>query len=527
MTNPAAGRAGVSAGNGPSGRLEPWARTRARRGWPAWLAASACGLLLLVAPGCQGSAALTTQSRGLPQAIDPLLLRSELHLAMDRSMAKIVGTASQIAADTQDRRIRELCLYWKIRSLDNYLDIVKEDDPRLAFLHEWFSVVRLRQYLTEGAGKDSFGPDQAKAVAMAKGIEEDILALGRRAFSPAAIEAAQDDIEASAIQYRSQGPFDPQALPPPEAEGDLLAILKLPLIPLTSLQGVNNTAEAINRFTDTVQDFTAVIQHLPERTRWQSELLLLEMEATGPAAVLVRQLDSFEKEMREVFASVKTLPQEVRAEFEKSLDALEKAHPQLQATLKEARATVEQAQQTVVAARQGIVDFRQTAETAGKASDQFTQTAKAFDAAAMEVRGLLTEYRQWTGTKESQVAAEAGASQPVGTAAPSATREAPAEAADEEPPQKSPDIQDYRAAADSIATAAKELRSTLGELKQPLPPQSSIHEMAGEALGVIDSLFWRGVTLVAVIFALALAYRWLGRAFTKKGNGQQATGNRE
>jgi hypothetical protein len=443
---------------------------------------------------------VANQSRPLPHAVDPDRLRSELDLAMERYMAQTISTVSQVANTTQDRHIRQVCLYWKIRALDNYLQILSVEDPRLAFIQEWFGVVRIRQYLTEAPGSTLFGPDQPKIVALVKGIETDIVALGRRAFPPGAIEDAQDDIEEAANQYRAQGAFDPQPLLAPQQQGHILAILALPLAPVAG--GMSDAARAINRFTDAARDFSLVVHHLPERTRWQSEVLLLEMEATGPVPALTREMGLFEKELRDAAASVLSLPQATRLEFEKTMSALDKTQPQLQATLTQAAAVAQQTQAAAETTRQGLLEFRQTAQTVGTVSDQLTQTAQAVSATAVEVRGLLADYGQMLGAKALQPT-----SSPSLSGAPPAS--APAGAA---PPAPAADIQDYRAAAESIRAAAKEIRSVLSDLQQPIPPHSGIHQVAGEFRDVLDTSFWRGVLLAVVVFALALLYRWLVRA---------------
>ena len=76
----------------------------------------------------------------------------------------------------------------------------------------------------------------------------------------------------------------------------------------------------------------------------------------------------------------------------------------------------------------------------------------------------------------------------------------------------SSDVQDYREAADSIGSAAKEVRSVLGDLQQPISPRAGIREVVGEFRSLVDYIFWRGVLLALAVFLLALVYRWLVRA---------------
>ena len=307
-------------------------------------------LVLVLVCSCQQKKQ-TSNTGTLSEAIDPIYLQSELRLQMDNSLAEIMGTASEIAASTQDRQVREKCLLWKIRAYDAHQRILTISDPRAAFIFEWMAVIQLRQYFTEGAGKNIFGPAQPKAIAVAQAIEAEIIMLGNKHFHADKIEAARDDIEQQATRFSKQGEFmsepDPRVS---QNQRDLLNILQLPLLPVRSLESVSSTPNAISKFTDTTQDFATVIKQLPERTRWQLELLQLEMESSGPVAALNQRLDRLDQDLRDMIALVKTMPSDNK--------------------------------------------FKDTA-------DGFTETAKAFEAAAVEIQKLLADYQQLRSNSEN------------------------------------------------------------------------------------------------------------------------------
>lgn len=444
---------------------------------------AAATLLATLLTGCQtpGKGAFSSES-GLAKVIDPAQLQSELHLLMDSHLADAVGTATEISTDVQDRRIREKCLRWKMRSHDVYVSIISEEDPRKAFIYAWVSAVHLRQYLTTGSGKDSFGACQDMAVSLAKKVESDLLELGRKHFSAQAIRAAQPEIENVASRYSSLASLDAKLpiLSTQDAEADVLAILKLPLLPVTTLEGAaTSTPRAIERFTDATRDFAAIVQHLPETTRWQTELVLLEMETSGPMAALSKEVDRFEKMLNSTTAAVKSLPQDVRQEFDKALASLEKMQPQFKANLADAKTVAEQMRQAVDKAADAVKEGRSTAEAASKTADQFTAAAKALQAAAGEVRQLLADYDKLRQPRP-----------------------------DEKP---SAGVADYHAAADSFAAAAREIRTLLDELQHPKGKQVAVGQIADEFRGLADYVLWRAIALAGVIFVLAVAYRILFR----------------
>lgn len=260
---------------------------------------AAVAALVLAVAGCelgQRQQGPMSGPKGLSNVVDPVGLQRELRLQMDNHLSEVIGTATEIAAAVQDRQVWENCLRWKMRTYDAYLGILSESDPRMAFVHEWANAVELRLYVTSGEGKEIFGGRQSQAVALAKKMEDDMVTLGRKYFPPGAIDAAKDDIEEVANGVTRKVPFGAQTPSPVvEPRGDVLTLLALPLLPVKALESASSTPRAIADFTDTVRDFAAVVQHLPEQTRWQAELLLLEMESTGPMAALTREMDHLEK----------------------------------------------------------------------------------------------------------------------------------------------------------------------------------------------------------------------------------------
>lgn len=420
---------------------------------------------------------------GTLQVIDPVSLQNELQIEIGESMAMIAGTTTEIAAGTQDRNIRENTLRLKIRVLDIYLKILKEDDPRLAFVYTWTSTAQLRQYLTEGRGQTLFGPAQAQAVALAKTIEANIIALGEKHFSQQAIQQAAPEIEETARSFLLNASFVSEPTAAVIVGRNMMNLAKLPLLPVTSLKRVSETPDAINRFTDIAKDFSVIVEYLPERLRWQMELLMMETESSGPVVTISQDFQRFEQTMRDISSELRTIPVEIRKEFEQSLTVIENTQPQLRETLREARAVAEQAQAVAGQTQKALETAQDTTRQAQNAADNFTQTAHAFEVAVKECRALLADFD----TLRQSAAAE----QP---------------AAD-----KGAAVSDYQAAAENFTTAAREIRSLLSDLQKPWPEHTGLKQTTTEFKKLIDTLFWRLCLLLVVGFLLAAVYRWITR----------------
>ena len=462
------------------GQLPAARLAKAGTGGQCWLVIPLLLLPLVLSVGCGNGKTVGAKSTELMQAVDPTQLQSQLRHHLDRHLAEWLGTASEIAANTKDRLVRENCLRLKMRSHDVYLTVLSKEDPRAAFLHAWITIADLRQHLMAGTDKPMFGEGQTKALALAQRMEAELIELGKTHFPPEAIEAARDEIEEAARRFARRTPFGTQSAYVPAQEDDVKTILRLPLLPVSVLEGASSTPKAIDRFTDTARDFAAVVQHLPEYSRWQMELLLLEAESSGPVGVMVQKLDDMEKAFRDAADVMGSMPKEVRVEFEKSLEAVEKTHSQIKETVADVRASVEQAKETAETVSRAMREFEASAQTAGKAADQFTRSAKAFEVAAVEVRGLLADYEKMGADEDPNAPPSAGAD-------------------------------DYRAMADSITEAASEVRVLLAELQQPSATETSLGQAAREFRGLVDYTFWRVVALLVIIFVFALGYRWMGR----------------
>lgn len=430
------------------------------------------GSLLLA--GCQGNPESVSpapdsappQTPTLEQAVDPARLEAELNMVLDRDFARIVAMASDIAAQTAERRVRENTLRLKIRTWDAFRDAMVRRDPRLAFLEAWMSATRLRVDLTVGSWQEAFGDQQQRAIKTARDIEQDIYSLGRRHFPGDALEAARDDVE----QLAASGGF---SLLPDVAEPgptglqrlDLLKILRSPLA--RGLEGVSELPIAIDRFTEVSREFASTVDHMPEMVRWQTELLLLEMQSTGVVASALDRVDRLDRRMGQAIETVQALPGETRKQLEKGLASVEQTVPSVRATLTEARRTA------------GVID--QTAEATRRTSDSFAVLADKTTATLVEARALVGEFQQ--------MQEKSSAAKPDGPAA------------------ESPDVQEYTQLVNETHATVRELRSLLADLDEPMPEQTRWSSITHDAGSLIDRAFSRLAILIVLVAVAGIVYR--------------------
>ncbi|MCZ6672691.1 MAG: hypothetical protein O7C75_07105, partial [Verrucomicrobia bacterium] len=423
------------------------------------------------------------------------------------------AVGSDIATEYPERSIREHILRAKMRSLDFHLAVQAVNDPRAAYLITWTAMVNRRQYATTEPGIKLLGRAQPRIVELAREIESDIVALGYRYFPKETMDAAIDDIEESALEFLWDSPvMTDNALAEAQDDDDLLRILALPLTPFTSIGKIGNTPEAIRQFSDTANDFSLVIRYLPERMRWQVEMILLEMESSGPTAAMVKEIQNVEKRIDDLIALFKTMPSDIGKEFEKSIEVTKKSLPEFRATLTQVQATAEKSNVAIENASKTVLQ-------AEKMAAEFTDSAKAFEAAAVEVRGLLADLRQWQKPKEPDEPAQ-GDSQKGDQGVPeqqdqSDLRES--EHSDAETEKESGSLaKDYDQMAVSIQAAAQEVRTLVSELQQVVEEEDTLRQVSDEFRGLVGAIFWYAVALAGIIFVLALASRLAARRWVPK-----------
>ena len=274
------------------------------------------------------------QSAAAELMIDPFFLRSALYEFADITASEIAGKASDIARAAPDTRTRELALLWKLRSATAIQALVLEPDPRLALINTWIAVVQHRQYFTQGQGKDSFGEQTAQAAETAYKIEEQFEEIVRSQVSPEVFTDAEANIEKLALERPIALASGSERLhvgnisQSRQKEG-IEDILSLPLAPLTGLQGVCTTGDALDRIGIVLGVITEIVEDMPQHIRWQLEALVLELESGRSMeelrAALLRadeHVAALKDETQRVVDVVEKLPDEVDRQRKETLDKL-------------------------------------------------------------------------------------------------------------------------------------------------------------------------------------------------------------
>lgn len=414
---------------------------------------------LLVTAGCARLRPLVPSLPASMQGrsrISQVELREALADYAARFAAVVGAAADEIRQDAREAALRRRTLLWKIRMVPLVQEAAFSSDAREGYLAVLTLTVLQRQYLTEGDGRGVFAELQPIADRAARELEDEALRVGTEFLAPSELERATREVEAFAQRRPMRGrEFDVQALHVALTEVHtshaFAWVLDVPMSPFRALEGVSSGAQAIHEFNQTAAGFAKIVEGIPQQLRWQSELLLYDVEERDTLVEGLAAFQSVAESAARASLAVEALPDDLRATLSESEGALARANE----VIASAQALVEPLEETALHVREagaawaGIV--RQGGEPRGE--------GRPFD---------VTEWE-------------------------SAARE-------------------IGSASARLAELTAELRSLVEsrELDTALAGVSGTVERAeAGAQTVVDAAAWRGLQLLLAFFALLVAYRLL------------------
>ena len=282
---------------------------------------------LLLSTGCANFRLPFTSQEGFSQDD----LRSEITNFVGVFSAGVRTASEDISDATRDRTIRRRTVLWRLRMLPAMQNVAFRDvAPQESYLYVLTLATMQRQYLTDGDGRDLFGPQQPIAADAGKELEERALDIGAHFLTPAQLEKMSKAVSDIALRYPIRGrdfSFEQarQATAHLSEGGSLTWILTLPLSPFRALQGVDTGAQAIRDFNQTAREFAQIVSTLPDQIRLQLELVLYDVEDRDTVTRGLAAFESLAQSAAQASDAVERLPDDLRGALGDSKDALGQA----------------------------------------------------------------------------------------------------------------------------------------------------------------------------------------------------------
>ncbi len=409
------------------------------------------------------------------------------------SYEDIVRRASRRIMDlADDNRTRRNSLERKVYGLRLMRNALKREEPIAALLDAWALVVQMRQYNEHEASEL---PADARSILLAASdaTVAEIERAARRILRPEDFEPAREQIYGFAAEHPVSGGYSTLAPEPPSLSAARIPILgpllRIPMAPFRTVEGIDRGAQAIYEFTKVAMQFTDVVEGLPEEWSWQMQLTLLDLSENdvvqsflASSAQVSESTRQFVETSDRLADTLEAMPQDVRRETQELLDELTQRQAELQATLDKIEASAKAIDSAVNRVRETTPEVTQAVQSTADAGQRLAEAAGA-------IQNMVASFR--TPPESGQV--------------PPATLPA----GPDEPGRRF-DIREYDAAAQSVAEAARELQTLTGKATD-LDERLTTHitRAAGEADAVAARLVWRLAALAVFVFALALVYRWV------------------
>lgn len=273
-----------------------------------------------------------------PPRQDAERLEGELAQFMEFAEYEITSAADRIEAHAENRAVRRAALRWKIEIVPEFRETHDVDGAWALFVDTWTLCVRMSKYLRQGEGKTLFGGQQEIAVAAARRVEERIESVAREHLPEKSLSTMVGQIEAYAREHPIRGVFVHE-----EAEelSDRRSVWSLVAgAPFWAVGKVRKALDPTQSLSLAVDRFTELMENYPSLVRWETQLLLLQIEESSATRSTLDSLGKVSDSSVRLAKTAEHLPQKLGEEARTLLDDIEAQQPELRETLREAQQTL-------------------------------------------------------------------------------------------------------------------------------------------------------------------------------------------
>ena len=465
------------------------------------LACGAVAMVILATSACQAPHQKTkpkaTAERVAGEKYEKLAY--ELQTFGDFFQATLDRAATDVERRASTKQQRRAAATWRLRMVASFRSTANEVDLRKALLDVWSLCRRMLDYFQSTEGRTLFGNEGGRiALAAAEDIVTRVEELVREHIPPELFETTREGVE----EFSREHPLSSSFSESPDVDfsdstvhsSPLQSILSLPLKSISAMT-VGDTPEAIREVSRSADRFTDVVEELPANTRWQVQLLAMNLEEM-PSLVSAREsIEKIADSTEEITRIAEEMPQRWREQAEVLLATVDAAQPQLQTTLG-------QAQRTADSIRGAVREAKDMLSGVDTASQELTRAAHAVTLTIQEIRALVP------GSRKDQKGQTDGATEQLDPSL-------------HQPPAQTEKDKSFSFAA--VTESAAELGETTDKLRLLLADVRGFVESdrtdeqtnLGKALtaasaefqGIIDHAAKRAVQLFALFFTLLVVYR--------------------
>jgi hypothetical protein len=401
-------------------------------------------------------------------------LREELNNFEDFWSNRYGSAMTDIEEFMPDVRTRNTILRIRVRVPEALHSMLEHEDPIIAFIETWGLCLRTTQFFESGAGRNFFGEHQDIIIRAAKDNEAEMERIGQLFMNENLLSETRSNIRTFAGANPIKGTYANAVVYATAVKKDepnpFVETISLPLAPFRAMEGVDRGALAIDRFTDTAQNFTDVVERLPEITKWQMQLLFYDLEETDTIKSMVESTNKISDSSVKLTETAENLPQRIREEASILLEELDEKQHNIQTTL-------QQAETTAVAVDSALQNSVKAANAFDNTVDSITSTTNSWQDAAKATTEVVQEIQILIPKREP------------GT-------------------ESSFKITDVRDAAIEVGNSANQIRTLTADFSTLLA-SDDLDKLTSVGQELTNLITWRIAFLIVFAFVLALGYRFL------------------
>jgi len=427
-------------------------------------------LLLLVSACASRKSKEMAESQALKNEATPTRLKLEDFVTSFST--RIEQACDEISQEVDDPSIRRNTVYFKMRVVPLARRTLDLADEQAVIMDLWLYSVLVGPFAASDDGKAFFGTGAGIMLDAGTDLESSARAVARVLMTPEQFQSADEGIAAFVASHG----IDDDLEPDPESQDDWsnvvtsslgksVSIVTKPLSALNFTSGLSDTAIAVHQAVAELDRTKTMVGYLPSDLRWQTQLLLLELEETLNLPSLIESVAKVSDSSVSLSETAKNLPQEITT----ILDEVDAKQANLQKTLADVDTL--------------ITSTDATAKTLGETGDSLTRTLEALNTAMITILGPPPD--------------------------PDAPPPPP-----EDPDEKSEpfDITEYGDTAARVTETATALTAFLAEAKalgeSPAAP-ALIEDSEAMARGIVNQVFLSGGLFVLFTAVVMLSYRLL------------------
>lgn len=212
--------------------------------------------------------------------------------------ASVERTADEIAAQTEDPRVRRAALLWKTNAIAASQSALPKDDPVVVVIDMWALTEQMARFLESDAGRELFGDWQPMASEAARNLERKITELAGSLSAQQGAPRMRETVEAWVAEHPIDLNFTRQH---PRS-----VIESLPGgSRLGALAAVESLEETVAIHTQLLPVFLEI---LPKQASWRAELVIDDYFSRQEIEKAAEDLDGISTSLRSIHEEIDELP---------------------------------------------------------------------------------------------------------------------------------------------------------------------------------------------------------------------------